>query len=221
MSKKSNDQTIPEPDTSAQSDNQSQTEIHVESHSESHVSSGGGSFGAGDESDRIEELTSDLKRLQAEFANYRRRAESERAEVLDFAKTRVVREFLAVRDNFDRELANRPADVKPAWATSIDAIRTQFDQVLKALGVERFDSKGQPFDPHLHEAIAIEDGEGTHEIVTEELQPGYKLGQSKLRHAIVKVGKTTEPPTESKPAEPITPPADSESEPDNSEGSVK
>ncbi len=140
--------------------------------------------------ERIEELTADLQRVQADFVNYKRRAEAEKAELLDFAKTRVVRDFLAVRDNFDRELANRPADVSPEWAKSIDSIRAGFDAIMKNLGVERFDSVGQPFDPNLHEAIAMDEGDGSHEVVTDELQAGYKLGDQVLRHAMVKVGRT-------------------------------
>ena len=140
--------------------------------------------------ERIEELTQDLQRVQADFVNYKRRAEAEKAELLDFAKTRVVRDFLAVRDNFDRELANRPADVSPEWAKSIDSIRAGFDAIMKNLGVERFDSVGQPFDPNLHEAIAMDEGDGSHEVVTDELQAGYKLGDQVLRHAMVKVGRT-------------------------------
>lgn len=176
MSKKS--------DSQAES-HESHNEIHVETHATSHVSSG-----ADDQSAHIIELTADLQRLQAEFINYKRRADAEKAEVLNFAKSRIVREFLTVRDSFDQEQTHRPENIDPAWAKSIDAIRTQFDAVLTNLGVERFDSKGQSFDPHLHEAIAMEDGDGDHEIVTEELQPGYKLGDAILRHAMVKVGRT-------------------------------
>ena len=140
--------------------------------------------------DQVADLTADLQRLQADFANYKRRAETEKAELLDFAKSRVVRDFLTVRDNFDREFAGRPEGIDPAWAASIDSIRISFDTVLKNLGVERFDSVGQPFDPHMHDAIVMEDGEGEHEVVSEEMQGGYKLGDSILRHAIVKVGRT-------------------------------
>lgn len=150
---------------------------------------------AGDEqAEKIVELTNDLKRVQAEFLNFKRRAEEEKTELLDFAKNRVVREFLAVRDNFDRELANRPAGVDKKWAESIDAIRKQFDSVLATLSVERFDSEGTAFDPHLHEAIQMDDEGGKYEVVTEELQPGYKLGRRILRHAIVKVGRTDQAP---------------------------
>jgi molecular chaperone GrpE len=140
--------------------------------------------------EKMDELTQDLQRVQADFVNYKRRAEAEKAELLDFAKSRVVREFLAVRDNFDRELANRPAAVDAEWAKSIDSIRAGFDGVLKNLGVERFDSVGESFDPHLHEAIAMDEGDGSHEVVTDELQAGYRLGDQVLRHAMVKVGKT-------------------------------
>jgi molecular chaperone GrpE len=121
-------------------------------------------------------------------------AEAERTDLMALAKNRVVREFLAVRDSFDQEAAHRPKNADPAWAKTIDAIRTQFDQVLATLGVARFESKGQSFDPHLHDAIATEGGEGDHEVVIEELQPGYKLGDQVLRHAVVKVGNTKEGP---------------------------
>ncbi len=164
----------------------SETEVHIETHTESHVTSGTG----GDVQAQIDELTGDIQRVQAEFVNYRRRAEAEKADLTDFAKTRVVREFLAVRDSFDQEQAHRPADADPDWAKTIDAIRTQFDKILTNLGVERFESQGQPFDPHRHDALAMEEGEGEHEVVTEELQAGYMLGDTVLRHAMVKVGRT-------------------------------
>jgi molecular chaperone GrpE len=167
------------------SKSESNNEIHVESHSQSHASSG-----SDDQSERIEELTADLQRVQADFVNYRRRADSEKAEVFELAKNRIARDFLTVRDSFDQELSHRPESIDTKWAASIDSIRTQFDQVLKSLGVERFESRGATFDPHLHEAIAMEDGEGSVEVVTEELQPGYKRGDQIVRHAIVKVGKT-------------------------------
>jgi molecular chaperone GrpE len=178
MSKKSDDQSNHQSDD--QPADQSQTEIHVESHAESHVSSSGAAPAG-----QLAELTADLQRLQAEFINYKRRAEAEKADTINFAKARIVREFLTVRDSFDQELAHRPAAIDPAWAQSIDSIRQQFDQVLKTLGVERFESQGHTFDPHLHEAIAT-DGDG--DTVTAELQPGYKLGDTILRPALVKVG---------------------------------
>jgi molecular chaperone GrpE len=174
---------------------QPQIDIEVETHTESHVSSGS----VNDE--RVEEITNDLKRVQAEFINYKRRVEEEKREVLEFAKTKVVREFLSVRDTFDQEAAHRPADVDPKWAASIDAVRAQFDAVLTSLGVERFDSLGQPFDPRRHNAVMMEDGEGEHEVVTDELQPGYQIGDTVLRPAMVKVGYNDEMPSQENTAD--------------------
>lgn len=154
------------------------TEVHVEQHSEQSVD-------AGTTDAALEELTNDLKRVQAEFVNFRRRADEERAELMDFATARVVKQFLAVRDSFDAEQAHRPADVDATWAASIDSIRSQFDKVFRELGVERFKSVGHEFDPHLHEAVS-HDGAGN--TVIEELQPGYKLADTVLRHAMVRVG---------------------------------
>ena len=167
----------------------SHTEVNVQAHSEQTVngetttSDVSVSAAGGDE--RIAELTADLQRVQAEFQNYKRRTDGEKSEVFDFAKAKVVREFLATRDSFDQELAHRPADIDPKWASSIDAIRAQFDKSLSILGASRFESVGQAFDPHFHEAISMDGGD---EVVTEELQAGYKLGDTILRHAMVKVG---------------------------------
>jgi len=154
--------------------------------------------------ERVAELTADLQRLQAEFINFKRRAEDERAELTAAATRRVLRELLPVRDNFDRELAGRPAGVDAAWAASIDAIRNQFDQSLRALGVERFNSVGAAFDPNRHEAVADAGGEGEHEVIADELQAGYTLGDRVLRPAMVRVAHTDEAPTES---EAVTEPA--------------
>jgi molecular chaperone GrpE len=182
-----------EPD---QTDAQS-TEAQVETESEQ-TSATSGATGPADQSpqsasqpseptspDRVAALTADLQRLQAEFQNYRRRAEADRSDLMSLATARVVREFLAVRDSFDAEAAHRPTTADPEWAKSIDAIRTQFDQILSSLGVARFESFGQPFDPRRHEAVAS-DGDGT--TVTAELQAGYELAGRILRPAIVKVG---------------------------------
>lgn len=145
-------------------------------------------------SEQVDNLTGDLKRVQADFVNFKRRTEEEKADLLDFAKSRIVREFLGVRDTFDREQANRPKDIDTKWAESIDAIRKQFDSAMNKLGVERFESVGHAFDPHRHEALVMDDGEGEHEVVTEELQPGYALGKTILRPAMVKVGRSTAAP---------------------------
>ncbi|HEY6736720.1 MAG TPA: nucleotide exchange factor GrpE [Candidatus Saccharimonadia bacterium] len=185
---------MPHQSDNPQAENEQHTEVHVETHSESSAQAGSVSSTGAD--DQVAELTADLQRLQAEFQNYKRRAEAERAELLDYAKAGVVRQFLAVRDTFDAEAAHRPAATDPKWAASIDAIRSQFDAVLKQLGVERFASLGQPFDPHRHEAVS---SDGAGETVIEELSPGYALGSTILRHAMVKVGAPADPAPDTAP----------------------
>jgi len=185
MAQKAQDQQ-PEEDNQTEATAESHTDVHVESHSEQHVSSDAPpTAGPAAADDQLAQLTADLQRAQADFINYRRRAEAEKADALNFATSRVAREFLAVRDSFDAEAAHRPADADPQWAKSIDAIRAQFDQVLNNLGITRFESVGQPFDPHRHEAVA-HDGDG--DTVTAELQSGYQMGDTVIRPAIVKVG---------------------------------
>ncbi|HSX41490.1 MAG TPA: nucleotide exchange factor GrpE [Candidatus Saccharimonadales bacterium] len=135
---------------------------------------------------KVEELTHDLQRLQAEFANYKRREAEAKAEVSDFAIQQVVAELLPLFDNLDRALGHRPADLEGnAWADGVEAVSRQVGDALKALGVEKIQSLGQAFDHNLHEAVAHE-GDG--ETVIEELQPGYKMGERVIRHALVRVG---------------------------------
>jgi molecular chaperone GrpE len=140
--------------------------------------------------DRIDELTADLQRLQAEFLNYKRREEEAKGELLEMAKREVVTLLLPTLDNIERALTHRPEELKDnAWATGVEQVGKQAGEAMQKLGVERIESVGQPFDHSLHEAISMEDGEGNHEVVVEELQPGYKMGDVVIRHAMVKVGR--------------------------------
>jgi len=140
--------------------------------------------------ERIDELTNDLQRLQAEFINYKRREDEAKAELLSMAKRQVIMEVLPVLDNVERALAHRPAELSDnAWAGGVEQVGSQALATLAKLGVEKIQSVGQPFDHNLHEAVATEDGEGDTEVVVEELQPGYKIGDQVIRHAMVKVGR--------------------------------
>ncbi len=158
---------------------ESHAEIHVEQHVEMTSSSDG-----------LEELEQDLKRVQAEFQNYKRRVESERAEYLALGRSEAVMLLLPLLDNIHRALAYLPDDLSGhAWAGGVQQVGKQADDVLAKMGVEKIPTVGQPFDPNLHEAVVMEEGEGDHEVVVEELQPGYRLGERVLRHAMVKVGR--------------------------------
>lgn len=140
--------------------------------------------------DKMSELTTDLQRVQAEFINYKRRTAEERGEIVNLVKQDVVLQLLPFLDNLERALSHLPSELNAdPWVRGVQQIAKQADDALKSLGVERIQALGQPFDPHLHEAVSFEDGSGHHEIVTEELQPGYKLGDKVIRHAVVKVKK--------------------------------
>jgi molecular chaperone GrpE len=125
---------------------------------------------------------------------------------MDSATARVLRELLPARDSFDHEQASRTDGTSSAQITAIDAIRAQFDQSLRGLGVERFVSAGQLFDPQLHEAVADAGGEGDYEVVVNELQPGYRLGDRVLRPAMVRVGRVAEAPADPAIADPAAAP---------------
>lgn len=139
---------------------------------------------------RIDELTGDLQRLQAEFLNYKRRETEAKSELLEMATREVVALLLPTFDNIDRALMHRPEELKDnAWAGGVEQVGKQAREALQKMGVERIESVGQPFDHNLHEAISYEDSDGDTEVVVEELQPGYKMGGKVIRHAMVKVGR--------------------------------
>lgn len=144
---------------------------------------------------RIAELTEDAQRVQAEFLNYKRREDEAKIELINHAKQSVVKELLPVLDSLDRALkysdlstsSNQEGDSQ--LAQGLQVISKQLAKALSDIGITRIESIGQPFDHNLHEAISMEDGEGENEVVIEELQSGYKMGDRVIRHAMVKVGR--------------------------------
>lgn len=136
---------------------------------------------------QIGELTAHLQRLQAEFDNYRRRAADQQASILTMAKEDVVLQLLPLIDNVDRALAHVPEELKDnAWAKGVAGVAKQAADTFTNIGVSKVETVGQPFDHNSMEAIAAE-GEGDEEVVSEELQAGYKLGDKVIRPAMVKV----------------------------------
>jgi len=137
---------------------------------------------------QIAELTDALQRERADAMNVRRRSEEERAKMGNFYKSLVVRELLPTIDNFERALKHVPKELeKNDFIKGIEGVVKQFEGALHKIGVQRIKTVGEPFDPALHEAVSMEEGEGSEEVVSEELQSGYTLGDEVLRHAMVKV----------------------------------
>lgn len=136
---------------------------------------------------KIAELTEALQRERADATNIRYRHEQELARLKQTIKSSVIEELLPVIDNFERALAHTPKELENNdYVKGVKAIVKQFENTLKDIGVEKIKTVGEKFDPNLHEAVST-DGEGGEEIVSEELQSGYKLGEDVIRHAMVKV----------------------------------
>lgn len=139
---------------------------------------------------QIGELTEALQRERADATNLRRRHDEQLTSLRTVAKASVVRDLLPVIDNFERALKHVPADLtENDYIKGIKSIVTQFEKTLTDLGVQKIKTVGEPFNPHLHEAVSMEEGEGDQEVVSEELQSGYRMGDEVLRPAMVRVSQ--------------------------------
>ena len=137
---------------------------------------------------QVEELTQALQRERADALNIRRRHDEELGNLRTHLKANVVRELLPVIDNFERALKHVPKDLESNdYIKGVQGVVKQFEKTLEQMGVQRIKTVGEPFDPRLHEAVSMEEGDGTHEIVSEELQAGYTIGDDVIRHAMVRV----------------------------------
>jgi molecular chaperone GrpE len=129
-----------------------------------------------------------LARAQAEFENSRRRAGKEQQDFRDYATMDSLKILLPVIDSFERALQvqSDPLDFR----NGVELIYKQLQDALAKLGVRAIPAKGEPFDPHYHEAIElVETSDAADHEVLEELQRGYKFKDRLLRPAMVKVAK--------------------------------
>ena len=137
---------------------------------------------------QIATLTQALQQERADAMNLRRRHEADMAGLRGSVKAQVVKDLLPVIDNFERALKHVPTELEGNdFVKGVGGLVKQFEKTLTDIGVERIKTVGQHFDPHLHEAVSMEEGEGGAEIVSEELQAGYRLGDDVIRHAMVRV----------------------------------
>ncbi|HEV8654808.1 MAG TPA: nucleotide exchange factor GrpE [Candidatus Limnocylindria bacterium] len=142
---------------------------------------------------KMEELTNDLKRMTADFANYRKRNEAERTEFAKFAKADLIARLLDVLDGYDRALATVPDEVKgQPWVEGMWLVERKLRSILDAEGLEPIDSLGKPFDPYMHEAVAHVESDKAEGTVIEEHQKAYRLHDRVIRPALVTVAKKKE-----------------------------
>ncbi len=130
-----------------------------------------------------------LRRLQAEFDNYRKRVLKEQTDVMERAAAPVMQRLLEVVDDFD--LALMSANDKPdfdRFLHGVELVYAKLADTLKAEGLERIEALGKPFDPEQHEAL-MQTGEGDHLVVADVLRPGYTLRGRVIRPAGVRVNR--------------------------------
>ena len=139
----------------------------------------------------IVELKDLLQRTHADFVNFKARTEKEKSEIMDYGMAETIKMLLPILDNLTRAEAYIPADLaKNEWVQGVLSIDKQFQKTLAEMGIEKINTVGEFFDPHLHEAIACEEVKGrkTNEII-EEFEPGYEYKDKVIRYAKVKIAK--------------------------------
>ncbi len=128
-----------------------------------------------------------LLRTAAEFDNYKKRTDRERAGIAEFAKANVIKELLPILDNIDRA-AILEDKTSPDYIKGIELIVKQFEGLAEKLGIKEVAQVGDSFDPNCHEAVMhIEDETLGENVIAEVLQKGFKIGDTVIRPAMVKV----------------------------------
>jgi len=137
---------------------------------------------------RAEENLHNWQRSAADFANYKRRTDEERATATRFSTALLIGKLLAVLDDFDRALESVPADAHDAWIEGVKLVERKLRGVLESEGVTPIEAIGRPFDPNLHEAVAHEEttGHADNEVIG-EVQRGYLLHDRVIRPSLVRV----------------------------------
>ena len=138
--------------------------------------------------EKIEELTDRLTRQLAEFDNYRKRTEKEKASMYTIGAKDIVEKILPVVDNFERGLATVEHPEDDPFAEGMNKIYKQLVKTLEDMGVTVIEAVGQEFEPNLHNAVMhVEDEEAGENIIVEEFLKGYKYKDIVVRHSMVKV----------------------------------
>ena len=139
--------------------------------------------------EKIEELEDRTKRQMAEFDNFRKRTEREKATMFDMGARSVIEKMLPIVDNFERGLKTVPeGEAEGGFANGMNMIYKQLIEELEKLGVKPIEAVGQPFDPNFHNAVMqVEKEDMESGTVAEEFQKGYTYNDVVIRHSMVSV----------------------------------
>ena len=139
--------------------------------------------------DPVAELTDTLQRVQAEFANYRKRVDRERKDLREFLIAEALSDLLPVIDDLERALQATGSDAE-ALRKGVELIHQQMLDLLRKRGAKAIEAVGTDFDPRIHESVMLESSEAHREgEVIAEFRRGYMLGERLLRPSMVKVAK--------------------------------
>lgn len=135
----------------------------------------------------LEEKDNRVKRLQADFENFRRRTSKEREELANIVTQDLLKSMLPILDNFDRAMAAEQKD-NESFQKGVEMIYTQLHETLKNAGLELIDTAGQKFDPNFHQAVMrVENPDLEDDTIAQELQKGYIVKGRVIRPSMVQV----------------------------------
>src|SRR3989338_1884505 len=136
----------------------------------------------------LEDLVNTLKRLQADFENYKKRVEREQAEFALFASHNLLKQLLPIVDNFDLAFKNEQSNEE--FKKGIELIYSMFQDLLKDNNVKIIETENKLFNPYFHETMMqASDEEKKDGYILETFQKGYMIGEKVLRHSKIKVNK--------------------------------
>ena len=134
----------------------------------------------------LEDTTDRLKRLMAEFENYKKRSAKERESLYNSILADVIVSILPVIDNLEKAVTTDTKDQQ--YKQGVELVSKQMHDVLTSLGVQKIETVGQTFDPELHEAVShVADENMGEQEIKEEFRTGYKIGNKVVRHSMVVV----------------------------------
>lgn len=139
---------------------------------------------------KIEELKDQLARAMADLQNFRRRSEEEKASFVKWANAELLKNILPILDNLDRSVIHLPDELKEnEWTKGMLQIHNDLLKTFEKLGIKKIKTLGERLNPKKHEALIA--GPGEKDMITEEFEPGYTLGDEVIKVAKVKVGDGT------------------------------
>ena len=138
--------------------------------------------------DDLDNTTDRLKRLMAEFDNYKKRSAKERDQLYNSLVADIITAFLPVMDNLEKAIMANTEDAN--YKQGMELVAKQFKDVLNRFGVQEIETTGKIFDPSLHEAVSsVQDETKQSQEIVQEFRKGYKLGDKVIRHGMVVVNQ--------------------------------